>query len=35
MKENQSKYGRHSATPTKGYGVGGLLKDKKNMFSLT
>lgn len=27
--------GRHSATPTKGYGTGGLLKDKKYMFSLT
>jgi len=27
--------GRHSATPTQGYGTGGLLKDKKYMFSLT
>lgn len=27
--------GHHSATPTQGYGTGGLLKDKKYMFSLT
>lgn len=27
--------GRHSATPKQGYGTGGLLKDKKYMFSLT
>ncbi|MCX2683403.1 NAD(P)H-dependent oxidoreductase [Campylobacter sp. MIT 21-1685] len=27
--------GRHSDNPTKGYGTGGLLKDKKYMFSLT
>lgn len=27
--------GRHSATPTQGYGAGGLLKNKKYMFSLT
>lgn len=27
--------GRHSETPTQGYGTGGLLKDKKYMFSVT